>query len=125
VARNEAKYESAAVAIASGKSVGETAKALGISQRTLVRWRAEASFQEKVSSIKKDLFGQTSGRLTDLSVTASNVLSDLLASEGKSRLRLEVAKAVIMLAVRLKESVERLAALEAKLNASIGTNPTN
>src|SRR5438270_14078597 len=104
MAHKDAKT-AAAVALATGKNVRESAKAAGIGERTLHRWRADPAFCRQVADLKTEMFGQTMGRLTDLSVQAANVLGELLKANG-DKTRLQAAQAIITLGVRMKEFVE-------------------
>jgi hypothetical protein len=64
----------------------------GISARTLYRWLADdAAFQRRVDELRHEIQAQMIGRLSDVSLRASEVVGELLESDDP-RVRLQAAR---------------------------------
>src|SRR6516165_9594194 len=77
-----ARMEVAALLVAGGRTLKETAAESGVGERTLRRWLAgDAAFLLKLKECRTAIFGEAVGRLTTLGGQAAAVLGALLASE--------------------------------------------
>jgi hypothetical protein len=104
----------AAAALALGKTVAAAAAEAGVSERTCYRWLRRPSFRRRVDRLRGAMVGEAVGKLSRSMSAAADVLSKLLTSRDPAT-RLRASKAVIELAVRLRDQEElaaRLADLE-------------
>ena len=114
------KRDLAAQHLAWGFSVVEAAAKSGASQRSIFRWKADdPEFLALVRSIRADIRSQATGQLALISVKAAAKLAALLDSPnehvqlGAVRVALTAERA----AAELMDLQERMAAIEARLNA--------
>ena len=106
------RQEAAALALAAGREVKATAKACGVGERTLHRWRGDAAFRSRVQELRTELFGLAVGRLCELTGKAADRLGELLDSKTET-VALGAAKAILEAAPRLRESADLAAQLAA------------
>ena len=115
------KQESAALALASGRTAAEAAAEAGCSVRSLRRWLAEKDgFRERTQELRTELFGLAVGRLSELSGKAAAALGELLESEAEG-IRLQAARSILEHGPKLRESTDlaaQLAQLRAEWEAS-------
>jgi hypothetical protein len=110
------RQEAAALALASGYSLGQAARKSGAGARTIRTWTAEVpAFVRRVSELRGEMTSQALGRLVEAMTSAADTLG-FLSRKGKSEtVRLGAARAVIEMGQKLRETVEledRIAALE-------------
>src|SRR5262245_1947750 len=106
------------VALASGQTVRDAARAAGIGERTATRRLADPGFRQAVTELQAEMVGRAMGRLADGMVAAADTLRQLLSADGES-VRLGAARSILELADRLRdvELEQRLIAVEQKLLA--------
>jgi HEAT repeat protein len=112
--------EALALALASGQTLRAAAAAVGVGERTATRRWADAAFRRHVSELRGDMVGRALGRMADGMSEAADVLRQLLAAESET-VRLGAARSLLELGVKLRESVEleaRLQALEERANGT-------
>jgi hypothetical protein len=100
--------------LAAGNTVQETAKLVGVPERTIFRRLEDPDFIQKIDETRDAITTRSTAVLTAASTEAATVLSSLLKSENES-IRLEAAKALLDTALRWRESctlLERIVALE-------------
>lgn len=102
------------VALASGRNIGQAAKASNLSERTAYRRLTDPDFKRKVAERRCELVNETAGRLTAAGMTATLTLQELLASESDS-VRLGAARSILELGTKIRESTDletRITSLE-------------
>lgn len=117
--QTESNRSVAAALLGAGKSVSYAAEAISVSRATLYRWIQEPEFKALIASHRGVVLGEALGRLTELALSAVDVLARSLGSENESN-RLRAATAILDRLMTIREATEvaeRLAALEAKLEA--------
>jgi hypothetical protein len=111
------KRERAALALAAGRSVRAAARAAGVGERTLHRWRTEAPFVARVQELQMELLRRAVGRLARAMPRAAGKLEALLSSNDE-RVQLSAAAHLLTNGLRLRDSLElesRLVAVEQQL----------
>src|SRR5262249_15556270 len=109
-----------ALAVATGQTLRDAARAAGVSERTAARRWADPAFRGRVTRLRGDMVQRSLGRMADGMAEAADVLRQLLGAESES-VRLGAARSLLELAVKLRDSVElegRLQALEEALAAT-------
>jgi hypothetical protein len=102
-AKNPAKQEQAALALAIGATIEKAAQKAGCSERTVRRWKADCpEFVRRIGELRAELTERTMGRLIGAQVKASGTLRRLLTVQDP-RVRLGAAKALIELGWRARE----------------------
>ena len=111
-----ARQRRAVVATLTAPTLDEAARALGVSPRTLRRWRTSAAFAAAVRQAARDLDREAIDALRAATVDAVRVLREALADES-SVVRVRAAVAVLDAADRARDDdvFERLEALERRL----------
>jgi hypothetical protein len=105
----------AVLAIAGGESVAAAARKAGVSERTLLRWRAKDDFRRDVAAARAEMFGRALGSMAEGASSGALTLRQLSLRAKSESVRLGAARALVEMGTRLWESVEfeeRLAALE-------------
>jgi protein involved in polysaccharide export with SLBB domain len=110
------KQEAAALALASGRTLADAAKASGAGQRTIKTWNASLpAFPRRINELRAEMTSRAVGRLADGMASAAETLG-FLSRRGRSEMvRLSAARTVLELGNKLRETVEleeRIAALE-------------
>lgn len=101
-------------ALARGETIARSAKAAGISERTVYRRLMDPEFKRRVQESRTRLLEQATGKLVGAAEGAIDTLVALLDSRSDS-VRLGAARAILVHLLRLKELSEfegRLDALE-------------
>jgi hypothetical protein len=109
--------EALALALASGQTLRDAARAVGIGERTAARRWADPAFRRRVTETRSALFAEAVGRLAVLAGKAADALGELLTS-GRDLVKLQAAKGVLELGPKLREAgelAERLDALERRM----------
>jgi hypothetical protein len=117
-----ARQESVAVLLASGRSIRDAAAETTVGERTIHTWLNEPGFRAAVSGLRDRLLAETVGRLTQAATRAATALEGLLDSESES-IRLRAATAILDGMIRSREHGEladRVAELEQRLAESEG-----
>src|SRR5262245_55086565 len=107
------------MALACGASIEAAANKAGVSPATVYRRLQDPEFQKELQRLRSDMVERTASTLTAASCEAVKSLVDLLKDSGPASVRLGAARAVIDLAIKMREMVEleqRVAALEQKAN---------
>jgi hypothetical protein len=110
------------LALASGQTVRDAARAAGVGERTAARRWADPAFRRRVTRLRAELVERATGQLADGMAEAVATLRRLLTAEGES-VRLGAARSILELGNRLREAVElegRLRAVEDRLVATPG-----
>jgi len=97
--------DDAAFGIAKGETAAALQLRLGISQRTLWRWKAKPEFKRRVAELRAELMSTALGRAAEGATKASDKLIGLLDSK-KSGIVLAAAKALLQLSGQLFASVQ-------------------
>jgi hypothetical protein len=114
--RNSAD-EALAFALAAGQTLRQAAKTAKVSERTAARRWAEAAFRRRVTELQAEMLSQAMGQLADGMTEAVATMRNLLKAK-KDGVKLQAAKALLDLAMRMRLTVDheqRLQALEAML----------
>jgi hypothetical protein len=110
------RQESAAIALASGRTESEAADVCGVGSRTIRTWLAASpAFPRRIGELRAAMTSAALGRLSAAMASAADVLAELAASAESEQVRLGAARSVVELGLKLKESTEleaRIAALE-------------
>ena len=118
------KAEAALVlALACGASPENAAQKAGVSQRTVYRRLAEPAFRAQVDDMRAELVRRTASMFTAAGMASIKTFTTLQESAVSEAVRLGAAKAVIELGCKLRENaelLERMAALEGRLEALLG-----
>jgi hypothetical protein len=104
------------LALAGGQTVRDAARAAGVGERTAGRRLAEPGFRRRVAELRAEMVQRALGKLTDALTEAADTLRQLLKAQAES-VRLGAARSLLELTVKVRESVEleaRLQALEAE-----------
>src|SRR5712692_6781424 len=113
------KRERAAVALASGRSMCAAARAVGVGERTLYRWRTDPAFAQRVRDIQAELLRSAVGRVSKAMPHAAAKLRKLLSSDSE-KTQLAAAGKLLESGLTLREQFdlqERLSVLEERLSA--------
>ena len=111
------RQEAAAALVAGGLTLTEAARRSKCGLTTLKRWAKEPAFARRVNALRSEMTGQAVGVLAATMTSAADTLRFLARNAKQEAVRLAAARAVLELAVRLRESQEladRVAALEAQ-----------
>ena len=115
----------AALALASGGSNTDAARAAGVTSRTVTRWRAdEVQFADAVDDFRSEFLNEAAGLLTAETTTAAAKLGELIEN-GEDHHALTAARIVLEMASRYRtdQTLEnRIGSLEvaAGLRQSMG-----
>ena len=113
------REDAAIAALIACTSIGDAAKASGVSEATLGRWLREPGFQERRSAARRGLLEATLHRLTRAMTTAIACLERNLSS-GAPGVELQAARTLLDHGVRALELLdlsERVARLETRRDA--------
>ena len=105
-------------ALACGATVEGAARKAGLSVRTVYRRLDDPDFQEQLRQERAELARRTAGLLTAASLESVRTLVELQGAGLPAAARLGAARAVIGLAMKLREEadlVDRVAELERRL----------
>ena len=103
------------LALATGSTMTDAARAGGVSERTVRRWMTNPDFAARVAALRADLLARTVGALVDASLDAVRTLRECLNARSEAT-RVRAATALLNALVVVRESVDleqRIAALEA------------
>ena len=96
-------------------TVENAARQAGISPATAYRRLAEPAFQQRLQQLRGDMVSRTAGTLTAAAAEAVRALLELLKSSSSPSVRLQAARAILELGLKVRDASdleERLAALE-------------
>jgi hypothetical protein len=102
------------LALARGLSVAKAAESAGLSERTVHRRLQDPGFRQQINEVRATLVERAAGRLAGGMTAAAATLTKLLTARSET-VRLGSARALLELAVKIRESVElesRILALE-------------
>lgn len=109
-------------AMAAGATFEGAAAQAGVSARTVSRRMEQPAFKAKVDEARADLITRAVGVLADSSSEAAQTLRALLASD-RPTVRLSAARAILEMAVKVREHAElaeRMTAVEQAIAAQKG-----
>ena len=113
MATNGNRREAAALALASGRTIKAAAKETKVGERTLHRWlKTDPSFRQRVTDYRDEFVSQTVGRLSALSVKATDTVAGLLDSEDE-KVQIQAVRLVYESLAATREAVEFAARLNA------------
>lgn len=95
----------AALALASGSSMIDAARAAGISERTVRRRLTKPEYRMEISRLRARLLDAAVGKLVAETTDAVETLSDLLNATSE-HVRLGAAKAILDFGLSLQEALE-------------------
>jgi len=113
--RNDAKLIER---LAAGETVTCAAKLTGVSRRTVSRRLADPEFRRMIGEARRRIVDTAAGRLAISMTAAAATLRKLLKTADSDAVRLQAAKAIVELAVRLRDATEleeRITILETAL----------
>jgi hypothetical protein len=139
--QEERAWRLAAVALAGGASVAEAAEQVGVSVRTLRRWRLKATFVSYESQMRDEVVSQALGRLAKHLTKAADRIASLIGSTNPSvalkaaiatfntvapfaRLNKEVAEAVKGFEKLVKEYQQEQDELDARMGPPAAPTPS-
>jgi hypothetical protein len=102
------------LALASGQTVRDAARIAGIGERTATRRLAEPDFRRRIAELRGEMVGRALGKMADGMTAAADTLRQLLTASSDT-VKLGASRALLELAVKLREAVEleeRVTALE-------------
>ena len=108
------------VILACGATVEQAAKQTGFSERTIYRRLAQPEFQRRLQQVRADMLQRTSGTLTATGAEAVRTLVTLLNPTIPANVRLGAARAVLEVAIKVREAADiekRLLDLETQVAA--------
>jgi cystathionine beta-lyase/cystathionine gamma-synthase len=111
-------------ALAMGASAENAAQKAGVSRRTVCRRLADPAFRTRVAEARAEIVRREAGLLTAAGMAAIKALTTLLESATSESVKLGAARTTLEMGCKLRETVEwtdRLAALEGRLNALLGS----
>jgi hypothetical protein len=114
------------MALACGATVENAARAAGISRSTAQRRLQAPEMQARLQQIRSDIVQRTSGTLTAASMEAVKTLMTLMQPSVPAAVRLGASRVILEMGMRLREAIEmvqRIEAIEARLNAEPGELP--
>lgn len=115
--REPGRAAQAAVMLAQGASVRSTAAKVGVSERTVHRWRTNPKFRARVEELRTEMTDQVVGGLVSASRAAVAELHRLMTQSGNDTVRLGAARCILDKLLLLHEHFElseRVKALEAR-----------
>ena len=119
------KNSEIALILATGASVSAAAEKLGLARSTIHRKLRKPAFRKLVAELRSQLFNSALGRMAENMTHATDALASLLDTSDPG-VKLRAAKAVLGLALRLRDSVDvsdRISELEAELARKQGVAP--
>lgn len=111
------RFESLALAIATGCTIKKAAQQLGIGQRTAYRIASTYKMRCRVGELRSQITNEAVGLITTAATTAAATLASLLDESNEPSVRLNASKAILNALAPLTELAElrqRLDSLEAK-----------
>jgi hypothetical protein len=102
---NPGAQEIAAAALAAGATAKDAAASAGVHERTVRKWQATPEFRERVQALRDEVVGQALNRLGSGMSAAADALRNLV-DHSDPHVKYKAARAVIELAVKLKEQLE-------------------
>jgi hypothetical protein len=93
-------------ALAAGATQQEAAERVGVSERTVRRWLADATFRAKLTQLQREMTERALATLTDCLTVAALTLRHLMLSAKGEAVRLGAARSIFEVQVRLKENAE-------------------
>ena len=103
----------AALALASGGSNADAAKAAGVTTRTVTRWRAdEVAFADRIEDLRVEMLTEAAGLLAAATTAAAARLAEII-EVGEERHALTASRIVLDMASRYR--IDQ--ALELRINA--------
>jgi hypothetical protein len=106
------------LALACGASVESAARQCRLSERTVYRRLADASFRRELAKMRAEMVQRSAGMLTAAALESVKTLITLQGTTSPPGIRLGAAKAVLEIGVKIRESAdleERVAELEERL----------
>jgi hypothetical protein len=103
--RRQKDREPVALALASGRTIRESAEAGHVSERSVRNWLGDPAFVARVRALRAEMYAAAVGKLADLSGKAADALGGLLQSEAE-QVRLQAAKAVLEVGSKLREQAD-------------------
>jgi hypothetical protein len=110
-----ARQEQAALSLAAGYSVPQTAQRVGVTDRAVYHWKRHALFKARVAELQQQLFEQVAA-LTANMLLGAGVRLNALKDSANEAVSLGACRSIFDVALRLREHVDheqRIAALEA------------
>jgi hypothetical protein len=107
----EARIESLAIAVASGRKVTKWCAENGIAVRTAYGWAKESSFKARVADLRRELTGEVLGGLVDSGTAAVEEIRRILREGTGDPVRLSAARAILSEIVAYADHVD----LEARI----------
>ena len=93
--RDPGKGATAALMLATGQGIRATARALGLSERTVRRWSKAPSFRARVDQLRAEMHAEAVGKLASLAGRSVDVLAELMKASDSPTIRLTAARAVL------------------------------
>jgi transposase-like protein len=110
------KMEEAVAALLTQKNHEEAARAVGISPATLLRWQKQPVFQQAYRDARRAAFGQSIGKLQQMSSAAVSVLGKVMVDAGTPpATKVRAAEAILIhgaRAIEIEDIGPRVAELE-------------
>jgi len=93
-------WAKAALALASGESNADAAKAAQVTTRTVTRWKAdEVAFADRIEDLRSEMLTEAAGLLAHATTAAAARLAEII-EVGEERHALSAAKTVLEMASR-------------------------
>jgi hypothetical protein len=99
------------LALASGQTIRDAARAAGIGERTATRRVADPEFRRLIAQTRNEMTNRALGRITDAMTAAADTLRALLNAEAES-VRLAAARTILELPNKMSISLELAEQLE-------------
>ena len=93
-------------ALACGLSVEQAARQTGVSTRTIQRRLTEANFSFRLDELRHEMLARSCAMLTAAGVESVRTLVELLKPQQAANTRLQAARAILDLGVKLRQLVD-------------------
>jgi hypothetical protein len=117
--RNQGQFESCALAVASGSSIGAWARSNKVPERTAYGWSMTAEFKLLVTANRNRIIDRTIGILTRHATLAANELARLIKSGDSDHVKLAAARAMLDQRIAVAthaEATHAIAELQARID---------
>ena len=99
--------EGAALSLASGSTIAETAKTTNMAEPTIKSWLRLPEFINLITELRSEMTERALGKLLDGMTAAAEQLRRLATMGRSEQVRLGACRALIEMATRLRENTEK------------------
>lgn len=111
--KKDSKIETAIAALLTSTTIAEAAKAIGISEQTLWRWKQEPEFKKQYRQVKMQVVTQATTQLQSATGKAVKTLKDIMEDEKTpANARVTAARAILEYSYKGTEMQDMQTAME-------------